>query len=101
MKGADLEYRAKLVEIIYHSNHTFFEALLVQAVNNSNPHNYSAYIITKKNSQNTFFNTQSEKLPLRWKNVNYEEIRQFAERLFNEHTMMLNSGNKNTIEGVI
>lgn len=100
LKGPDLEYRAKLVEIIYYSNHTFFEKLLVQAVNNPNPHNYSAFVIIEQFSKH-FFNTGKEKHIQKWNAINYEDIRHFAMRLFNEHTSMLKSHNVNTVEGII
>lgn len=60
LKGPDLEYRAKLVEIIYYPDYEFLEKLLIQAVNKPNPHNYSAYIILKRFSA-YFFNKDTEK----------------------------------------
>ncbi|GIN73307.1 hypothetical protein J14TS2_37820 [Bacillus sp. J14TS2] len=100
LKAPDLEYRAKLVEVIYYSNHTFFEKLLIQAVNNSNPHNYSAFVIIKQYSKH-FFNTDLEKQPIKWKAIDYEDLRHFAKRLFNEHTESLKIHHAMTVEGVI
>lgn len=100
LKGPDLEYRAKLVEVIYYSNHRFFEKLLVQAVNNPNPHNYSAFVIIKQYSKH-FFNTDIERQPTKWSGIDYEDIRHFAKKLFNEHTEKLNLNHAMTVEGII
>ncbi|WP_449539678.1 hypothetical protein [Ferdinandcohnia sp. Marseille-Q9671] len=100
LKGPDLEYRAKLVEIIYYSNLDFFEKLLVQAVNNPNPHNYSAYIILKRFS-NHFFDTVAEKRIEKWETIDIEEICQFARELFDEHTRLLEAEDVHTVEGII
>lgn len=100
LKGQDLEYRAKLVELIYYSNFKFIEKLLVQAVNKPNPHNYSAFIILKRFSKR-FFNTEAEKRIEKWNEINYEEIRHFAKELFDEHTFMLKSQDVHAVEGII
>jgi len=100
LKGTDLEYRAKLVELIYYSNFEFFEKLLVQAIHNTNPHNHSAFIILKKFS-NHFFNKEVDKDILNWKKVHYDEISHFALKLFNEHTVKLKSLDAATVKSVI
>lgn len=100
LRAQDLEYRAKLVELIYYTNYECLEKLLVGAVNNTNPHNYAAFIILKRLSKH-FFNTDAEKQIERWTEINYKEIRQFAKQLFDEHTFMLKSQGVHTIEGII
>ncbi|ASK64143.1 hypothetical protein CFK37_19290 [Virgibacillus phasianinus] len=100
LKGHDLEYRAKLVELIYYSDYEFMKKLLIEAVNNSNPHNYAAFIILKRLSKH-FFSTDAEKRIEKWTEINYDKIRSFARKLFNEHTSMLQSQDVHTVESVI
>ena len=101
LKAPDLEYRAKLVEIMYYSDHEFFNTLLIQAVKNKNsPHNYAAYKITEQFSKH-FFNKDEEKQIDQWQTINYEDIQSYARKLFDEHTILLKSKGARTIEGVI
>ncbi|MCL1994587.1 MAG: hypothetical protein FWG63_00100 [Defluviitaleaceae bacterium] len=55
MKNVDLEYRAKLVELIYHTEmKTFFYFLSTMSDNKKNPHGYAAGQIIKDLSQKIF-----------------------------------------------
>ncbi|MFS0822274.1 hypothetical protein [Bacillus sp. 1P02SD] len=100
LKGKDLEYRAKLVELIYYSSFEVFEKFMVQAVNNANPHNYSAFIIIERFSKH-FFNKNAERQVEKWTSINYEDIQDFAKVLFKEHTALLISKDAQIVEGVI
>ncbi|MCL1995926.1 MAG: hypothetical protein FWG63_06960 [Defluviitaleaceae bacterium] len=55
MKSVDLEYRAKLVELIYHTEmKTFFYFLSTMSDNKNSPHGYAAGQIIKNLSQRIF-----------------------------------------------
>lgn len=82
----DLEYRAKLVELIYYPDLTVFEGLLREAhgENKENAHCYASYVIIRELSRKVFekeyvedFQMWKEKLPM---------IQSYAKELLDSHT---------------
>lgn len=88
LSGKELEYRAKLIEIIYYSNHRFLEKLIYQAINNGNPHNYASFQIMQQLST-YFFRKYQEKDINKWMKINYKEISEYGEKLYREYTVVL------------
>ncbi|UAC47615.1 hypothetical protein K6959_13225 [Bacillus aquiflavi] len=86
----DLEYRAKLVELIYYPDFTIFEKFLTTAnKNEESPHSYSAFKIIEAFSFRFF---RCEKLEMdikKWKGLDYKTIQQFARQLYDQHTNLL------------
>lgn len=86
ISGADLEYRAKLVELIY-SKRDIFAYFLQEASNEDkdNSHAYASYRIVKGLSKKIFGGEYETDLE-RWESVK-EEIREKALELYEEYTL--------------
>lgn len=88
LSGKELEYRAKLIELIYYSDHRLLERLIHQAINNDIPHNYASYQIMQQLS--TFFFKKNEQKDMdKWLNIHYKEICQYGRKLYCQHTDIL------------
>lgn len=85
MDSISLEYRAKLIELIYHSTSKRLNVLLKTcAENKENPHAYSNMMIIKELSKRIFHKDFEEDETL-WKE-HYEEVRSLAKELLKEDT---------------
>ncbi|MFT4415584.1 hypothetical protein ACLM5H_17145 [Fredinandcohnia humi] len=90
LESKDLEYRAKLVELIYYDNHEVLEKFLIQAKDDPQfPHPKAAYEVIKglsrKVHQQNYNNHMEE-----WKAIDYNIISSYALELHQENTMLLN-----------
>lgn len=89
LKSDALEYRAKLVELIYSKNHLVLKKFLNDAKNDSNfPHPYSSYKIIKSLSS-IIFNKDYETDINKWLEKNYQIISTKAQELFDQNTSEL------------
>jgi len=88
----DLEYRAKLVELIYYPDLSLFEGLMREADggNKENAHSYASYVIIRDLSRKVFhleyvahLQRWDEKLPL---------IKSYARELLDSHTKLADKG---------
>ncbi|MGG4264945.1 hypothetical protein [Peribacillus simplex] len=101
LKSKDLEYRAKLIELIYYPNSDVFQKIVQEAVKgSSNPHSYSSYVIVNQFS-NQFFKRKFENYMGEWKKIEYKELRLFAKHLYDEHTVKLKRKGASQVEEVI
>ncbi|QED46070.1 hypothetical protein [Cytobacillus dafuensis] len=99
----DLEYRAKLVELIYHplNNKVLMKKFLSDADNNKeNPHPYSSFVICT-NLSKAIFNQDYESNLEKWKKIDSHLLSKYAKELFQRHTDLLNKHGKDKVEGVI
>jgi hypothetical protein len=101
LQAKDLEYRAKLVELIYEpkSIRLLKKFFYEKKFNPHLPHPYSSFIIMKRLSQLAF---QCEEISEfeRWKTVDLTHIQNWALALFDEHTEQLTTEGIGT-EGII
>ncbi|MNC35083.1 hypothetical protein D3C75_835520 [compost metagenome] len=82
MDSAHLEYRAKLVELIYRKDHAILKKFLLQAKNDPDfPHPYASYLIIRKLSA-LLFNKDYEPETRLWLELDYKDIRASALKLF-------------------
>lgn len=101
LASKDLEYRAKLVELIYEQdsmrllNKFFYEQKKSPAL----PHPYSSYILMQRLAQMAFNKEKTENLK-EWKRVAPEQINRWARILFDEHTQQLEGVGRDT-SGII
>ncbi len=90
MSSTELEYRAKLVELIYYPEMRYRLAAIIReaAPNNTDPHRRSAHRILRELSKNILHMpyVKDEKA---WRSVSYDKIQAEAERLFKEDTRQL------------
>lgn len=92
LKSEELEYRAKLVELIYSKNHLILKKFLNDAKNDPKfPHPYSSYKIIKSLSS-IIFNTDYEPDINAWLEKDYQIISSTALELFEKNTIELNQG---------
>jgi hypothetical protein len=87
----DLEYRAKLVELIYHpsNNDTLIKKFLLDSDNDrDNPHPYASYLICT-NLSDKLFNTNFESDLKKWKSIESNILSETAKDLLEEHTQSL------------
>lgn len=94
LQGADLEYRAKLVELIYYPD-TFskLETFINEAKNDKSlPHPYSAYLIVKGLS-NIFFSEEFFGDLEKWRTLDSSSISKEALKLFMENEQALSKRN--------
>lgn len=89
LSGKELEYRAKLIELIYYSDHRFLERLIQHAINNDIPHNNASYQIMQQLST-YFFQKNEQKDMHKWLSIHYKEISQYGKKLYCQHTDRLN-----------
>jgi hypothetical protein len=104
LHSVDLEYRAKLVEMIYFSNMKYRFAAIIREASpiKTDPHRYAAHWILKEISENVLGKSYVKDEDL-WHAVPYEKIQAEARHLFEVHTQRLqvNPGNrKGVIKGV-
>ncbi|MFF2450277.1 hypothetical protein ACFVSW_24845 [Neobacillus sp. NPDC058068] len=101
LPAKDLEYRAKLVELIYEPipfrllKKFFYEAKNDQTF----PHSYSSYVLMIKLSKLAFGKEEIPSLD-KWKSVDSVRIRDWARTLYDEHTGKLETRGKER-EGII
>lgn len=97
--GTDLEYRAKLVELIYANNslYSILEAFLYSAKNDkNNAHPYAAYCLIREMST-LFFNNDFENDWKKWEQIPKADINSAAKQLFIKNTDKLNSSGKDVV----
>lgn len=99
LTGADLEYRAKLVELIY-ADHTLYDLIrsFIRNANHEgrNPHAFASYAIIRDLSGKIFkqdFVSDIEQ----WKNVPSKKIRKVSKRLLKQHSKALDEMGANTV----
>lgn len=85
----DLEYRAKLVELIYHPNNKklLTDFSTYADTNKENSHTYASYVISSNFSK--------------WKKAEGSTISSYARQLLDEHTDLLIKAGQESVEGVI
>lgn len=89
LKSDALEYRAKLVELIYSKNHLILKKFLNDAKNGPNfPHPYSSYKIIKSLSS-IIFNKDYEHDINKWLEKDYQILSTKAQELFDQNTSEL------------
>ncbi|OIK15588.1 hypothetical protein BIV60_08555 [Bacillus sp. MUM 116] len=96
LQAKDLEYRAKLVELIYepHSYRLISSFFYEKKNNPFLPHPYSSLIIMKRLSKMAFGVEEIPDLE-QWKTVKSESIQDWALRLYEEHTVkLMENGNQ-------
>ncbi|MEK4146409.1 hypothetical protein NST02_04875 [Robertmurraya sp. FSL W8-0741] len=99
----DLEYRAKLVELIYHPlNHKILmKKFIMDADNNrTNPHPYANFIICNNLSQ-MIFNQNQMSDPKEWAKVDPNTLSCCATELLQKHTDSLNNKGKQQVVSII
>ncbi|EEM13876.1 MULTISPECIES: hypothetical protein [Bacillus] len=90
LKPNDLEYRAKLIELIYSKDHTILGKFLFQAKNDPTfPHSYASYLIIR-NLSNILFNEDFQNNLNMWLEKDYKVISSVSLGLFKRSTNELN-----------
>ncbi|ETI67099.1 hypothetical protein [Neobacillus vireti] len=101
LPAKDLEYRAKLVELIYEpKSFRLLKKFLYEAKNDPKfPHPYSSFVLMTRLSKLAF---EKEVIPSldKWKSVDTVRIREWARTLYDEHTEALETSHK-IIDGII
>lgn len=99
LSGADLEYRAKLVELIY-AEETFYDLISLFIRNASsegrNPHAFGAYALIRDLSEEIFgkdFVAEIEQ----WQSVPAETIKKESENLLKAHTHSLHKAGADSV----
>jgi hypothetical protein len=94
----DLEYRAKLVELIYeHNPMRLLNKFHYEQKNEpALPHPYSSYILMKQLSHRAQVNHYGE-----WNQVNTDRINQAAHELFDQHSTLLENSSQDISIGII
>ncbi|WP_053217038.1 hypothetical protein [Virgibacillus senegalensis] len=86
IKPIHLEYRAKLVELIYSTNHSILRKFLLEASNDEAfPHSFASYLIIKRLSGLIFDNDLVDNIDS-WLEVEYKRISSLSTQLFEEST---------------
>ncbi|MDP4170580.1 MAG: hypothetical protein Q8906_08210 [Bacillota bacterium] len=86
LKSNELEYRAKLVELIYSKNHLILKKFLNDAKNDPDlPHPYASYNIIKNLSSIIFKKDYEENINL-WLEKDYKKISYAALELFDKNS---------------
>ena len=97
----DLEYRAKLVELMYYPSASLLEAFAQQAnPTPSNPHMYASFVLCSRLSH-MLFNHNSKDGGIDWRQIEKKKMQAAAGELFSQHTEQLIKEGKETVEGVI
>lgn len=96
LNSMDLEYRAKLVELIYFSEmkYRFIPILREAGSIKADPHRYAAHLILQEMSKRVLGRLY-EKNEEEWQSVPYEKIQAEARQLFQEHTRRLKTSPRN------
>ena len=87
LSSADLEYRAKIIELMYCSEQTVYDRIAqflngASSKERTHSHSYANYILTKEMSK-LLFNSEYESDYNKWKNISVEAINNAAEQLYN------------------
>lgn len=86
LQAKDLEYRAKLVELIYYpTKDKLFDFLTQAGTDVENAHAYSAYVIVSRLSR-IILHSEVELERNKWDGVSVEDIHETSTQLMNEHT---------------
>jgi hypothetical protein len=90
LKPKDLEYRAKLVELIYEpKSFRLLKKFFYEGKNDTRfPHPYSSYVLMEKLTRLAFGQDKTEELE-KWKTMTPSLIQKWARNLYDEHTMQL------------
>lgn len=97
----DLEYRAKLVELIYYPNYERLRNFTIQANDDpNNPHAYVSFLIIKQFSQH-FFKREFEKDMEKWQRITIDRLQQFAKLLYERNTEQLTEAGPTKVRSVI
>lgn len=101
LRSKDLEYRAKLVELMYEPNSfRLVKKFFYERKDDPGfPHPYSSYVLMRKLTQLVFNKKEIDEVEM-WKTVQSSLIRESAKDLFDEHTKQL-EGIGGEVEGVI
>ncbi|WP_066064965.1 hypothetical protein [Neobacillus soli] len=101
LSSKDLEYRAKLVELIYESKSIrLLEKFFYESKNDPTfPHPYSSFVIMKRLTQLAFGTDVIQEID-QWKTVDPDSIHEWAWNLYDEHTERLEASGDG-IEGFI
>ena len=97
LSSADLEYRAKIIELMYCTEKTMYEIIL-QFLNGANSadrnhsHPYANYILIKNLSQ-LLFNSEYESDYTNWKKISAEDINNAAASLYKMSEERLQNNN--------
>lgn len=100
LSSADLEYRAKIIELMYCTEKTVYEIIL-QFLNGANSadrnhsHPYANYILIKNLSQ-LLFNSEYESEYTNWKKLSVEDINNAAASLYKMSEERLQNNNSLT-----
>lgn len=90
LESKDLEYRAKLVELIYSKDHTTLSKFLLQAKNDlAFPHSYASYLIIR-NLSGVLFNNHFQNNLNAWFEKDYKDISSLSLELLKKSTSELN-----------
>lgn len=93
LESHELEYRAKLVELIYIQDHSILARFFHQAKNDPNfPHPFASYRILK-NLSSTLLVTDTERDLEEWLNVDYKNVSSAARELLEANTEELRNKN--------
>lgn len=98
----DLEYRAKLSELIMSDKvtHILLNRFLASGSNTSNSHSYAEYCIMKALSKNILSSEYCNKKEM-WEKVSSKSIKSASLKLLNNHTQSLNKIGKIKVKEVI
>jgi len=93
LESADLEYRAKLIELIYCTEKTIYKRMDEFIIGSSNEtrdnsHSFANYHLISQLSKK-FFNTEFETDITKWKSIPPEEINKVSLELFQKGTELL------------
>jgi hypothetical protein len=101
LHSVDLEYRAKLVEMIYFSDMKYRFAGIIREASpiKANPHRYASHWILKGISKNVLGKSYVKDEAI-WQTISYEHIQAEARHLLEIHTQRLQA-NSSTRKSVI
>lgn len=100
IKQGELEYRAKLSELIKSKNTIYLRLnnfLQIAKDDPKIPHSYASYKIMRHLSKEIFNITYNEKID-EWKNISINKLNKSAESILNRCSHWLNENNPNEIE---
>lgn len=103
LEGADLEYRAKLVELST-ADSTLYRLIDVFMRNSAydalNPHAYANFCVVRDLSR-TLFNKEREADMETWKRVEKEEVHRAAKDLLGKHTQALQAAGAKGVKALV
>lgn len=100
LDARELEYRAKLVELIYHpfNNKRLIKKFLTQAdKNNPNPHSHASFAVCT-NLSKLIFEIEMETDLNNWRKINPKTLSSHALALFHLHTDLLTNQRKSLVD---